>query len=82
MSLSSGAYLGSHSPVCASGKRCHRELAHVDRAIALDEYHRLGGLAGPGTIEPIDLLEMGDEIAAALDRTSITVTVRREAGEE
>src|SRR3954471_13935700 len=52
-------------PVCAGGQRCHGELARADRAIVLDEYHRLGGLAGPGTIKAIELLEMGDEITAA-----------------
>ena len=65
-------------PVCAAGKRRHRELARVDRAIVLHENHRLGGLAGPGTKEPIELLEMGDEIAAALGRTGVDDELARD----
>src|SRR5208282_2846056 len=65
-------------PVCAGGKGRHRELARVDRAIVLYEDHRLGGLAGPGTKKPIELLEMGDEIAAALGRTGVDDELARD----
>jgi len=38
----------------------------VDRTIILDQHHRVGRLAGLGTIKPIQLLKVGDEVAAAL----------------
>jgi hypothetical protein len=53
-------------PMRTSGKRCQGELAGVDWTIVPDQHHPLGGLAGLGTIKPIQLLEMGDEVAAAL----------------
>jgi hypothetical protein len=34
--------------VCAGGACGDRELGRVNRAIVLDENHRLGGLAGLG----------------------------------
>ena len=46
-------------PVRAGGQRGQGELAGVDRTIVLDQRHRLDGLAGPGTIKAIQLLEMG-----------------------
>src|ERR1700730_13302473 len=55
-------------PVGAGGQRCAREFAGVDWAVVLDEYHRFGGLAGSGTIQPIELLEMSDKVTAALGR--------------
>lgn len=58
-------------PMCAGGERCERALAGVDRAIVLDQDDRREGLSGPRTIEPIELLEMGDEIAAALGRAGV-----------
>ena len=74
MSFNSGAYLGSHSTVsqCARAASAAREkLAGVDRTIVLDQRHRLDGLAGPGTIKAIQLLEMGDKVAATLRRTGM-----------
>jgi len=65
-------------PVCAGGKRCQRELAGVDRTIVLDEHHRLGGLPGPGTVKPIELLEMGDEIAAAFGPAGVDDELARD----
>ena len=50
----------------------------MDRAIVLYEDHRLGGLAGPGTKKPIELLEMGDEIAAAFGRTGVDDELARD----
>lgn len=58
-------------PMCAGGERRERALAGVDRAIVLDQDDRREGLSGPRTIEPIELLEMGDEIAAALGRAGV-----------
>src|SRR6201997_4397642 len=58
-------------PVGAGGQRCRREVAGMDGAIVLDEHHRFGGLAGSGTIQPIELLEMGDKVAAALGRAGV-----------
>jgi hypothetical protein len=48
------------------GQRRQGELAGMDRTIVLDQYHRLGGLTGLGTIKPVQLLEMRDEVAAPL----------------
>src|SRR5271157_4593183 len=53
-------------PVRASGKRCERALADVDRPIVLDKHDRLGGPAGFGAVEIVELLEMGHEVGAAL----------------
>ena len=58
-------------PVGAGGQRCQRELAGMDRPIVLDQHHRLDGLPGLRTIEPVELLEMGDEVAAALGRAGV-----------
>src|SRR5271168_4127219 len=57
--------------MCAGSKRRERELAGVDWAIVLDQHHGREGLPGLWTIEPIELLEMGDEIAAALGRAGV-----------
>ena len=64
-------------PMGAGGQRRHREFAGVDGAIVLDQHHRCEGLI-PGfrAIEPVELLEMGDEIAAALGRTGVDDRVR------
>jgi hypothetical protein len=53
-------------PMGAGGECCERKLAGVDRTVVLDQHDGGEGLSGPGTIEPVELLEMGDEIAAAL----------------
>ena len=53
-------------PVRPGGQRRQGELAGMDRTIVLDQYHRLGGLTGLGTIKPVQLLEMRDEVAAPL----------------
>ena len=53
-------------PVRPDGQRRQGELAGMDRTIVLDQYHRLGGLTGLGTIKPVQLLEMRDEVAAPL----------------
>jgi hypothetical protein len=33
----------------------------MDRPIVLDQHHRLDGLPGLRTIEPVELLEMGEK---------------------
>src|SRR5271166_853705 len=58
-------------PVRAGGQRGQGELAGVDRTIVLDQHHRLDGMAGPGTIKAIQLLEVGDKVAATLRRTGV-----------
>src|SRR6186713_98101 len=58
-------------PVGAGGQRRQRELAGMDRPIVLDQHHRLDGLPGLRAIEPVELLEMGDEVAAALGRAGV-----------
>ena len=58
-------------PVSTGGERCERALAGVDRAVVLDQYDGREGLSGPRTVEPIELLEMSDEIAAALGRAGV-----------
>jgi hypothetical protein len=68
-------------PVGAGGQRCRRELAGMDGAIVLDEHHRFGGLAGSGTIQPIELLEMGDKVAAALGRAGVDDELARDVVE-
>ena len=53
-------------PMGGAGERHQGELAGVDRAVVLNQDHRRIGLARFGTIPPVDLLEVGDEVAAAL----------------
>ena len=55
----------------ARRQRGEGELAGVYRAIVLDQDHRLGGLAGLGTVEPVQLFKMGDEVTAALGRAGV-----------
>jgi len=43
----------------------------MDRTIVLHQHHFLGWLARLGTMEPIQLFEMGDEVAAALGQTGV-----------
>ena len=65
-------------PVCAGGQRGERELAGVDRTIVLDQHHRLGLSSGLRTKETFELLEMGDEIAAALGRAGMDDELARD----
>ena len=64
-------------PVGTGGQRRQRELAGMDRPIVLDQHHRLDGLPGLRTIEPVELLEMGDEVAAALGRAGVDEELAR-----
>ncbi len=52
-------------PVCASGERA---FAGVDRTLVLDQHDRLGLSPGLPSKETVELLQMCDEIAAALVR--------------
>lgn len=58
-------------PVSPCVQRRQGKLAGMDRPIVLDQHHRLGGLPGLGTIEPVQLLEMRDEVRAALGRAGM-----------
>lgn len=53
------------------GKRGQGQLAGVDRAIVRHQHHRLGGLTGLGAVAPVQLLEVGDEVAAAFGWTGM-----------
>ena len=53
-------------PVCAGGQGGERAFAGVDRTIVLDQHDRLGLSPGLRSKETVELLQMGDEIAAAL----------------
>ena len=53
-------------PVRPGGERRQGELAGMDRTVVLDQHHGLGRLTGLGTIKPVQLLEMRDEVAAPL----------------
>ena len=55
-------------PVCAGGQGGKRAFAGVDRTIVLDQHDRLGLSPGLRSEETVELLQMGDEIAAALGR--------------
>jgi len=51
----------------ARGQGCARELAGVNGAIVLDQHDRREAAPRLGAEEPVQLFEMRDEIAAALD---------------
>ena len=74
MSFSSGAYLGSHSTVSQWARAASAASASLLVWIGpLSSTSTTGvkGCPGFGTIEPVELLEMGDEIAAALGRAGV-----------
>jgi len=77
----------NREPVSAGGDCRQGELAGVDRAIVLDQDHRLDGLAGFGAIETVQLFKMSDKIAAALgwagvhDELACDVIKRSEHGD-
>ena len=58
-------------PMCPGGQSGKRALAGMDRSIVLDEHDRLGRTPWLRAEEMIDLLEMGDEVAAALGRAGV-----------
>lgn len=47
------------------------ELAGVDRTVVEDQNGRLWGIARAGSVEPVEALEQGDEVAAPLGRTTM-----------
>ena len=53
------------------GKCGARQLAGVDRPVVFGQHHRLDRLAGLGTISPVELLEVSNEVAAALCRAGM-----------
>ena len=55
-------------PVRPGGQCGARALAGVDRAIVLDQHDRLCLASGLRAVKMIDLLEMGDEVAAPFPR--------------
>ena len=58
-------------PVCAGGQGGERAFAGVDRTIVLDQHDRLGLSPGLRSKETVELLQEGDEIAAALGRAGM-----------
>ncbi len=58
-------------PVGAGGEGCERAFAGVDRTIVFDQHDWLGLSPGLRSKETVELLEMGDEIAAALGRAGV-----------
>src|SRR5271157_4075242 len=65
-------------PVGAGGQGGERAFAGVDRTIVLDQHDRLGLSPGLRSKETVDLLEMGDEIAAALGRAGMDAELARD----
>jgi hypothetical protein len=65
-------------PVCARGQGSERAFAGVDRTIVLDQHDRLGLSPGLRSKETVELLQMGDEIAAALGRAGMDDELARD----
>ena len=65
-------------PVCAGGQRGERAFAGVDRTIVLDQHDRLGLSSGLRSKETVELLQMCDEIAAALGRAGMDDELARD----
>ena len=65
-------------PVSTGGQRRQRKSAGMDRAIVLDQHDRFDRLSGPGTIKPVELLEMGDKVAASLGRAGVDDELARD----
>jgi hypothetical protein len=64
--------------MCAGGKRRQRGLAGMDRTIVLDDHDWLGRLAGLRAIEPVELLDMGEEVAAFLGLAGVDDELARD----
>jgi hypothetical protein len=58
-------------PMRAGGQGGPRQLAGMDRAVVLDQHDGLGWLARLGAVGLIKLLEVSDEVAAALGRARV-----------
>src|ERR1700736_3842577 len=65
-------------PMCAGGQGGERAFAGVDRTIVLDQHDRLGLSPGLRSKETVELLQMGDEIAAALGRAGMDDELARD----
>ena len=65
-------------PVCAGSQGGERAFAGVDRTIVLDQHDRLGLSPGLRSKETVELLQMGDEIAAALGRAGMDDELARD----
>jgi hypothetical protein len=65
-------------PVCAGGQSGERAFAGVDRTIVLDQHDRLGLSPRLRPIETVELVQMGDEIAAALGRAGMDDELARD----
>src|SRR5271157_1646207 len=65
-------------PVCAGGQGGERAFAGVDRTIVLDQHDRFGLSPGLRSKETVELLQMGDEIAAALGRAGMDDELARD----
>ena len=65
-------------PVRPGGESGEGELAGMDRTIVLDQHDRLGLASGLRAVETVDLLEMDDEVAAALGRAGMDDELARE----
>ena len=68
-------------PVCAGGQGGERAFAGVDRTIVLNQHDRLGLSPGLRSKETVELLQMGDEIAAALGRAGMDDELARDVTE-
>ena len=80
ISLSSGAYLGSHSTVsqCVRAARAASERLLVWIGPLSSTSDRLGLSPGLRSKETVELLQMGDEIAAALGRAGMDDELARD----
>ena len=65
-------------PVSTGGQRRQRKSAGMDRTIVLDQHDRFDRLSGPGTIKPVELVEMGDKVAASLGRAGVDDELARD----
>src|SRR6202161_1999691 len=65
-------------PVCAGGQGGERAFAGVDRAIVLDQHDRLVLSPGLRATVTVKLLQMCDEIAAALGRAGVDDELARD----
>src|SRR5277367_6309737 len=65
-------------PVRPGSESGEGELAGMDRTIVLDQHDRLGLASGLRAVETVDLLEMDDEVAAALGRAGMDDELARE----
>ena len=58
-------------PMLAGLEGCQRGLTDMDRAVVLNQDHRLGLPSGLGSEKTVELFQVRDEVAAALGRTGM-----------